>query len=433
MEACLAAAETAFSTWRSSPRRDRQALLRRIATRICEDREDLATLMCNEIGKPISQARAEVDRASLTFQLAADLLSTSNGEVLPTDFDPRGDGYRCIVERFPLGVVFAVIPYNWPLNLAAHKIAPSLAAGNTVIVKASTKAALTTLRLVRLIHECGAPDGVVNGVACDNATAQRGIEDDRVAMLSFTGSVPVGWMLKGRIPKKRVTLELGGDASAVVTPSADLDWALPRIVAGAFGYAGQICISIQHVWVHQSRYEESRDRLIELTEACPAGDPRDEATVCGPVIDADSISRIEDWIQSAESGGAQVLAGGHRIGNVLQPTLVSDVPSGSPLACEEVFGPVLTLGSYSDDEEVIAGINQSKFGIHTGVFTTDIAQAEHYYRALNVGGVVVNDYPTLRFDNMPYGGVKLSGFGREGVLSAYLDATDPKVMLTRLI
>jgi len=432
MDAALDAAQSAFETWRKSPRRERQALLRRVAASIRDRRQELAELMADEIGKPITAALAEVDRTAITFDLSADLLTMPSGEILPCDFDARGDGYRCLVERFPIGAVFAVVPYNWPLNLAAHKIAPALAAGNTVLVKPATRSALTTLALIRLIHEAGCPDGVVNGLACDNRVAERGLTDERVAMLSFTGSVPVGWSLKEKLPDRRVTLELGGDATAVVMPDADLDWAVKRLVAGAFLYAGQICISIQHALIHVDVYDQVIEKLIAATEACPAGDPRDPDVVCGPVIDSDAIEKIESWISEAETAGAHVLAGGSRSGNVLMPTLIADVPASCQLANEEVFGPVLTVSRFESPTGAIAKINGSKYGIHAGIFTSNIATAEQFFQNLEVGGVIINDFPTLRFDNMPYGGVKRSGVGREGVVSAYMEMTEPKVMLTRL-
>lgn len=433
LRTALSAAHDAFQTWRHSPRRERQELLRRIAALVRERSEELASLLTDEVGKPIVWSRGEVTRLAITFDHAADVLVNYGLETLPTDLDPRGDGYRCTVERFPIGVIFGIVPYNWPFNLAAHKLAPALAAGNTVVLKPSHQAPLSTLTLAHLIHEAGCPDGVVNAWFGDNVSAGKAMADPRVAMISFTGSPGVGWMLKEKYAAKRVSLELGGNASAVVTASADLDWAIPRIIAGGYGYAGQICIAIQHLLVHRSRYDEARARLTEGTEACAWGDPRDERTVCGPLISAEAADKVEAWVAEAVAAGARIVAGGGREGKVVKPTLVEGVPPTVRLGCEEVFGPVLTLAPYDTLEEAIRTVNASEYGIQAGVFTTDMREAEAFYQELEVGGVVINDYPTLRFDNMPYGGVKRSGFGREGVRYAMDEMTEPKTRLERLV
>lgn len=431
LKACVDAATEAFGSWRHSPRRERQKLLRTIAALIRERSDDLAETLTAEVGKPITASRGEVARLALTFDYAADLLSCYGVEALPLDMDPRGTGYRCSVERFPIGVIFCIVPYNWPFNLAAHKLAPALATGNTVIVKPSPLAPISTLTLLRLIHEAGCPPGVINGWNGPPALAEKALADPRVKMLSFTGSAKVGWMLKAMLPEKRVTLELGGDASAVVCADADMDWSLSRIVAGAFGYAGQICISIQHVLVDRRVYDAAKSQLIELTRACPTGDPALEATVCGPLISAEAADRVMAMIDEAVGKGAKVLAGGGRTGNVIEPTLLEDVPGDVPLSCEEAFGPVLTLSPFDTLDEAFARVNASQYGIHAGVFTQDLRIAERAFRELEVGGVIVNDYPTLRFDNMPYGGVKRSGFGREGVRYAMDEMTEPKTLVVR--
>lgn len=430
--AAVAAAHRAFSAWRTSPRRERQALLRRIAYQVRDRRAELAALLVAEIGKPVVWAEGEVDRLALTFDLAGDLVATYGHEALPTDLDPRGDAYRLTVERFPLGVVLAIVPYNWPFNLAAHKIAPALATGNTVVVKPAGRSALCTLALVRLIHEAGCPPGVVNAVNLPGPEAGRLAEHPDVAVVSFTGSPAVGWGLKDRLPRKRVSLELGADSSAILHNDADLEWAIPRIVAGGFGYAGQVCIAVQHVWAHADHYQETRDRLIAATLACPTGDPDDRTTVCGPLIDNDNADRVMAWIEEARSQGAEVLAGARRQGNLVWPTLVENPPYDSRLACAEVFGPVVTLRRYSTLDEVVAAVNASAYGIHAGIFTRDLAVAHRAFSELEVGGVVVNDFPTLRFDNMPYGGVKQSGFGREGIRYAMDELTEQKALLTRV-
>lgn len=427
------AAHDAFLRWRNSPRRERQALLRRIVTLVRERKAELADLLTREVGKPIVWSEGEVQRLALTFEDAADELSRFGLEQMPVDMDPRGDGYRLTVERFPIGVILGIVPYNWPFNLAAHKLAPAIATGNSIVLKPSQQAPLSTLQLARLIHEAGCPPGVVNAVNVASKHVLPVAQDPRVKMVSFTGSPPVGWMLKKELSDKRVSLELGGNASVLVHEDADLGWAIPRIVAGGYGYAGQICIAIQHVLVHRSRYDEARALLIEAVRDCAWGDPLDRSVVCGPLISPDAAEKVMQWIGEAESIGGALLVGGKREGNVVVPTLIENVPGAAKLSCEEVFGPVLTFAAYDSLDEAIEKVNSSQYGIQCGIFTTDLRVAERAFREIEVGGVVVNDYPTLRFDNMPYGGVKRSGFGREGVKYAMEEMTELKALLVRTV
>jgi acyl-CoA reductase-like NAD-dependent aldehyde dehydrogenase len=387
--------------------------------------------MALEVGKPIKWARAEVVRLELTFRLAAGLLDDVERVELPLEFDPRGKDYRCLVRREAVGPVFAIVPYNWPFNLAAHKLAPALAAGCTVVLKPSSLAPLSTFALVDAIHDAGVPAGVLNAVLCKNDVAEGVVKDERIAFVSFTGSPRVGWHLKALAPEKHVTLELGGDASVLVFDDSDLDWAVERTALGKYGYAGQICIAVQHARVQAGVYDEFKSRMVAATERTPFGDPLDEETVCGPLIGPEAADKVMEWIQEAEDAGARVLSGGSRIGNVVVPTLIEGVPDRCRLAKEEVFGPVMTLSSFSVEEEAVSQVNASKFGIHCGVFTRNSDRIERLYRSLEVSGVIANDYPTLRFDNMPYGGVKRSGFGREGVQCAFEEMTTPKVLLAR--
>ncbi len=430
LRTCVDSAHEAFQTWRYSPRHERQTLLRRIAALVREREEELVEVLTLEVGKPIVWSRGEVARLALTFDFAADLLSTWGTAQLPLDSDPRGVGYRCLTERFPIGVIFAIVPYNWPYNLTAHKIAPALATGNTVILKPSPLAPLSTLSLVRLIHEAGCPPGVLNAWNGAPQLAQKVLSaDQRIRMLSFTGSVAVGWKLKELLWDRKVTLELGGNATAIVCGDADQDWAVERIVAGAYGYAGQVCIAVQHVLVASRIYADFTEKLARATETCPTGNPSEQATVCGPLISDEAADRVMKLI---EDSGGQVLAGGHREGRLIQPTLLSAVSPESALAKEEAFGPVLTLSPYESLQEAFATVNASQYGIHAGIFTQDLRVADQAFQALEVGGMIVNDYPTLRFDMMPYGGVKRSGFGREGLAYAMDDMTEPKVMVSRI-
>ncbi|HWA84014.1 MAG TPA: aldehyde dehydrogenase family protein [Fimbriimonadaceae bacterium] len=433
LQVAVETAHEAFLKWRNSPRRDRQALLRRIAALIRERKSELADVLTIEVGKPIVWSEGEVQRLAVTFEDAADEVSHFGLEQLPVDMDARGDGYRLTVERFPIGVILGIVPYNWPFNLAAHKLAPALATGNTIVLKPSQQAPLSTLTLARLIHDAGCPPGVVNAVNVPSKAVLAVAQVPLVKMVSFTGSPAVGWMLKRELAEKRVSLELGGNATAIVAEDADLDWAIPRLVAGGYGYAGQICIAIQHVLVHRSRYEETKGKLVEGTEACPWGDPEDRKVVCGPMISAGAAAKVMDWIGEAVRLGGKLLAGGSREGNVVLPTLIENVPDAATLSCQEVFGPVLTISPYDTLDEAIARVNASDYGIQCGIFTSNLKTAERAFREIEVGGVIVGDYPTLRFDNMPYGGVKRSGFGREGVRYAMEEMTEPKAMLVRTL
>jgi acyl-CoA reductase-like NAD-dependent aldehyde dehydrogenase len=431
MDAAIAAATRAFQTWRNAPRAERQALLGRIAGAVRERAEALAQLMAREVGKPIVWSRAEVTRLGITFELAARLLDEEPRSELGLGFDGRGKDFRCFVERVGIGPILAIVPYNWPYNLAAHKLAPALAAGNTVVVKPSPQAPLSTLALCELIHDVGCPPGVVNAVCCPPDVAERAVKDPRIAMVSFTGSEKVGWHIKELAPEKPVVLELGGDANVLVFPDADVALAAKRSCVGGYGYAGQVCISVQHVRAHRDVYERTKQSLIAETEATKFGDPLDESVICGPLISASAADKTMAWIDEAEKAGARVLCGGRREGNVVVPTLIEGVPPQCKLATEEVFAPVLTLFPFDSAGDAFAAVNRSRFGIHCGVFTRDDAIIERAFRDLDVGGVVVNEFPTLRFDNMPYGGVKRSGVGREGVRYAYDEMTLPKVLLAR--
>lgn len=432
LRAAIEAAHEAFGTWRKSPRHLRRAVLRGSAELVRQRKQELSELLALEVGKPITWSQAEVDRLALTFDLSADLLSTYGFESLPVDFDPRGEGHRLSVERVPIGVVFAMTPYNWPYNLAAHKIGPALAAGNTLVLKVSPLAPLSGLALARLVHEAGCPAGVLNAWNGPTRVVEKLIDHPSIAMLSFTGSAKVGWALKQRLHDRKVLLELGGNASAIVEPDADLDWACKRIVAGGYGYAGQVCIAVQHVLVHESVYEQFEKRMVRGTEECPTGDPLLPSTICGPLISEEAAEKVQSFVDEAVSAGARVLAGGFRKGTLVQPTLLADVPNNVRLANEEVFGPVLTIAPYDSIDQAIERVNRSCYGIHAGLFTHDTRTIEQAFQDLEVGGLIVNDYPTLRFDNMPYGGVKRSGFGREGVRYAMDEMTEPKALLVRV-
>jgi acyl-CoA reductase-like NAD-dependent aldehyde dehydrogenase len=427
LRGCLIAAHEAFQTWRLSATGTRQRLLKKIADAIRERRVEVVDLLVEEVGKPIAWARGEVDRMALTFEFAASELDNWNREEINLDKDPRGKDYRAWMQRFPIGVVLGIVPYNWPFNLAAHKIAPALAVGNTMILKPSPLAPISTLTLARLIHECGCPPGVLNAWNGPSQVIEKVSHDHRFRMVSFTGSPSVGWKVKQDLPPDmKVTLELGGNGMVAILPGVDIDWATTRTVAGGYGYAGQVCIAVQHVLVHKSIYDETKSELIRKTNECVWGDPKNELTVCGPMISDEAANRVQEWIDEAVSEGAKIIAGGGREGNIVKPVLLESVPDSVRLANEEVFGPVLALERVDSTESAFARINRSQYGIHAGIFTNEESTVEQAFATLEVGGVVINDYPTLRFDNLPYGGVKKSGFGREGVRFAMEDMTELK-------
>ncbi|CAN5701061.1 aldehyde dehydrogenase family protein [soil metagenome] len=423
----LEAAHDAFPTYRETPRRERQALLRKIASLIREERADLADLLVQEIGKPVTLALGEVDRMAIVFDQAADLLATWGLEQLPADLDPRGDRARLYVERRPLGVVYGFVPYNWPYNLAAHKIAPALAVGCPLVLKCSPLAPVSTLELARLCHRAGVPAGVLNAWNGDDEAAGRALEDERIAVFSFTGSERVGWMLKERSKARKVVLELGGNASAIVANDADLDRAVAKLIPGAFGYAGQVCISVQHIWVHRDVADAFRERFLAAVPAL--GDPADPKTICGPLISPEAADKVRGLIHDALEKGATRPVGDDGEGNRLPPTVLENVPNGARIASEEAFGPVVTLAPFDTLEEAYAEVNGSRYGIHAAVFTSSLNTAETAYRSLEVGGVIVNDSPSLRLDAMPYGGVRRSGRGREGLRYAMDEFTEPKALL----
>jgi acyl-CoA reductase-like NAD-dependent aldehyde dehydrogenase len=407
LDYALAAATAALNERRGGNQVARADLLVRIADAIRSDADYLAELMVAEIGKPIRYARAEVARAEITFRLAAEAVPSDDLERVDLSLDPRNTEFEAWRTSVPLGVLLAFVPYNWPINLAAHKLAPAIAAGCPIVLKLSPKAPLSSLALVRLIHSAGAAPGTVQAWHGNNGDAARAVSDPRVAMVSFTGSMQAGWELK-KLARREVTLELGGMAPAIIFPDADLDLAIPAITDSAFGYAGQVCISTQQVWIHEDRWDETRERLAEAAQTCPTGDPTVEETICGPVIDAQAANRLSDWL-------AEVGVAAQREGNLIHPIIVEEPSPTSRLATEEVFGPVLTLHRWKDREDLKSAFRRSPYGIHAGVFAASTEATNWAFAELPFPGVVVNGPPSVRFDALPYGGDRESGIGREGI------------------
>jgi glyceraldehyde-3-phosphate dehydrogenase (NADP+) len=380
----------------------------------------------------VTFAEAEVARAAITFTAAAEEARRAHGELLPVEAYPSGDGHLGLMRRFPLGVIAAITPFNFPLNLVAHKVAPALATGNTMVVKPAMKTPLTALLLAEVLHEAGVPAGQMNFVTCGNEDAARLVTDARVKMVTFTGSPAVGWRLKELCGKKRITLELGGNAGVIVHRDADVAAAVPLIATGAFGYAGQSCISVQRVVVHESRYEELKAALVaHIAAKVPTGDPWERTTVVGPMITEPARDAVLERIATALAGGARLVCGGQVRGRCLEATVLENADAAMAICAEEAFAPVLTLHRYAEFAEALAFVNASDFGLQAGVFTRDLTLALRAYEELEVGGVLINQVPTFRVENMPYGGIKDSGFGREGARYAMEEMTEMKSLVIK--
>ncbi len=414
------------------PSHQRYRMLQEIAAGLARRRDEFAATITAEAGKPVVDAKREVNRAIQTFIIAAEEAKRIPGEVIPLDWTPNTDSHLGMLRRFPIGPILGITPFNFPLNLVAHKVAPALAAGNPILIKPAPQTPLTALLLGEVALEAGVPSGGLNVVPCDNAQAERFVTDPRFKLLSFTGSAAVGWMLKAKCGKKKVTLELGGNAGVIVEPDADLELAAQRCAAGGFGYAGQTCISVQRIFAHQAIADLFTTKLLMHVARLRAGDPTDETTTIGPLIDATAAQRVEGWIGEAVAQGATVLLGGKRTGSVVEATVLTNVKPEMKVSCQEVFGPVVTVTRYRQLDEAVAALNQSAYGLQAGVFTQDVNKIFHAFRHLEVGAVLANEIPTFRADHMPYGGVKDSGLGREGIRAAIEDMTEPRVLVLNL-
>ena len=409
---------------------ERSRLLRRIADTIGRRADEFVELLIAEAGKPVALARIEVQRAQSTFELAAAGALEPNGHPIEMGATPAGAGHSGLARRFPLGVILGITPFNFPLNLVAHKVAPCLATGNTMILKPAMKTPLCALLLGEVLAECGAPAGQVSFLPFGHQHVGPLLRDPRVKMLSFTGGVDVGWKLKSEAVKQKITLELGGNAACVVEPDSDWRRHAEKMVVGAFAYAGQSCISVQRIFVHESIYGEFREVfLAQVREKAVAGDPRDIKTLVGPMITKAALENVVAWVKDAVSRGARLLTPLKVDGQILHPVVLESVPREAAIACEEAFAPVVVLESYRTFADGLAAVNDSKFGLQAGVFTGDLAKIYQAYDALEVGGVLINQVPTFRTENMPYGGVKDSGFGREGVPYAMEDMTEIKSLI----
>ena len=428
-EEAVQAAVRAFEVTRRLPAYERGRALREISSGIKGRREEIGRLIALESGKPVRDALVEVDRAVLTFRLAAEEAERIVGETIPLDLMASSRGRMGITRRFPLGPVAGISPFNFPLNLAAHKLAPAIAAGCSIVLKPPSKDPLTMLTVAEIVADAGLPEGAVSILPMTRAQGDRMIADDRFKLVTFTGSPAVGWRLKERAGKKRVVLALGGNAGSIVDATADLDWAVKRNVVGAFSYSGQVCISVQRLYVHESVWDAFLGRFVDGARSLKAGDPLDPETQIGPMVDEAAANRTERWVREAVDAGAKVLLGGRADGTFFPPTILTDVPLDAQVCSKEVFAPVVVAFPFRDFDEAIRGVNDSLYGLQTGVFTNDLGHAWRAFEELEVGGVIVNDVPTYRIDHMPYGGAKDSGLGREGLRWAIEDMTEMRIMV----
>ena len=410
---------------------ERQAVLDHCVKRFRERFDELAYALCVEAGKPIKDSEGEVGRLIDTFRIAAEEAVRLGGEVLPIDISPRAKGYQSIWKRVPVGPCSFISPFNFPLNLAAHKIAPALAVGCPFVMKPASRTPLGAIIIGEILAETNLPEGAFSILPAHREGADLFTTDDRLKLLSFTGSPDVGWDLKARSGRKKVVLELGGNAAVIVDHDADLNDAMERVIFGAFYQSGQSCIGVQRIIVHEKVYDQFRDMLVARTAKLKAGDPKDPETFIGPMISEGEARRLDGWIQEAIAAGATLLCGGKREGAMLEATLLENVDRSTALYREEAFGPVAIMSKFSDFNAAMEEVNDSKFGIHAGIFTRDLFKMFDAWDRLEVGGVVINDVPSYRVDNMPYGGVKDSGIGREGIKFAMEDMTEIRNLIIR--
>lgn len=408
---------------------EKHEILMRIAQGIKENHDSFAKTLALEACKPIKLAYGEIDRAIQTFIIAAEEAKRPPAELIRIDWTPQGKGKEGLVKCFPVGLIAGIAPFNFPLNLSVHKIAPAIAAGCPIILKPARSTPLSALKLAEIIDSTPLPKGALSILPTNREVGSKLVTDSRFALLSFTGSPQVGWNMKNQAGHKRVVLELGGNAGVVVTPSANLEQAVSKCLSGAFAYAGQVCIHTQRIFVHQAVFTAFTEKFLQGTANLKNGHPLDTDTDISSMIDEENAIRVEEWVNDATNAGAKVLLGGKRKGSFFQPTVLTNTTNSMKVCALEVFGPVVTLEPYTDFHEAVNLINQSEFGLQAGVFTNLIDEMNFAFNELRVGGVIINDVPTFRVDHMPYGGIKNSGFGREGVKYAMLEMLEPRLLV----
>ena len=424
-------AEKSMPAMRAMPAYQRQEILNHCVKRFTERFEELSMALCIEAGKPIKDSRGEVSRLIDTFRVAAEESVRIHGEIMELEIAPRAKGYRGMYKRVPIGPCSFISPFNFPLNLAAHKVAPALAIGCPFVLKPASRKPIGAIIIGEVLAETNLPKGAFSILPCRRDGAELFTVDDRLKLLSFTGSPQVGWALKAQAGKKKVVLELGGNAACVVDEDADLEDAVERIIFGAFYQSGQSCIGVQRIIVHQKIYEDFKTKLVAKAKTLKMGDPKNEDTFVGPMISEGEATRLDGWVQEAKAAGATVLCGGKRDGAMLDATLLENVPKDQNICTEEAFGPVAVLSSFTDFDEALDQVNDSQFGLQAGIFTRDLYKMQKAWDELDVGGVVIGDVPSWRVDNMPYGGVKESGLGREGVKFAIEDMSEIRLLVIR--
>ena len=432
IDKAIAAAVKAEPAMRAMPPYERQAVLKHCVERFRERHDELAMALCIEAGKPIRDAEGEVTRLVDTFEVAVEEAVRIDGEVMNLEISPRAKGYRGFVQRVPIGACAFITPFNFPLNLVAHKVAPAIAAGCPFVLKPAEKTPIGALIIGEVLAETDLPSGAFSVLPATPDEAGALVTDDRLKLLSFTGG-QVGWKLKSQAGRKKVVLELGGNAAAIVDADQKphLDAVIERLIFGSYYQSGQSCIKVQRIFAHASLYDALRRRFVDATKALKAGDPKRRDVFLGPLIDEYSAKRLESWIDEARKAGAKVLCGGGRKGNMLEAAVLENVPRDAKINAQEAFGPVTLLAPFDDFDEAIDKVNDSDFGLQAGVFTNDLAHAMRAWDRIVAGGVIVNDVPSFRVDNMPYGGVKLSGLGREGIRYAIEDMTERRLMVMR--
>jgi len=434
VEAAIKSSANAFAELKGMARHARAELLLRIADGLGEAQTEIIDALVLEGGKPKAFAVQEFERTLAVFTWAAGEVTRFAGDIIPMDGMARGEGYEGYTLREPIGPVFGICPFNFPLNLVAHKVAPALAVGNPIIIKPATQTPISALIMARIATEAGAPAGSLNVLPMQHEQAALLLADERIRMVSFTGSPKVGWDIKNRIGKKRIALELGGNSGSIVDVSADLDWAAARLALGGFAQGGQSCIAVQRIYVQRDVYDPFLAKLVASAKETKAGNPREDDVVVGPVINSDAADRIMAWIDEAVGDGAVLSCGGRRldmgVGNVIEPTVLTDVSPDMKVACQELFGPVVAVMPFDAFDDAIAAVNDSGFGLQAAVFTQSLAHMQQAVDELEVGGVVINDFPTYRVDHMPYGGVKNSGLGREGIRYTMLEMSEEKMVVT---
>jgi acyl-CoA reductase-like NAD-dependent aldehyde dehydrogenase len=431
-ELAIASAVKAFGTTRRLPAFERQRVLRRVAQTIAARKDEFSRTIALEAGKPIKAALSEVERAIFTFNVAAEESTRIYGEYLPLDWQEYTAGRWGIVRRFPLGPIAGITPFNFPLNLVAHKVAPAIAAGCPLVLKPAPQTPLSSLLLAEAVQQAGWPDGGLNVIPLSNEDAGLLVTDDRIKLISFTGSAPVGWAIKRNAGKKKVILELGGNAAVIVHNDADISYAAERCVAGSFAYAGQTCISVQRILVERTVYGKFLDLFLAGVSKLRTGDPLELTTDVGPLIRESDAIRASEWIQEAVRAGARLLCGGQRQGSVLEPAVLTGTRADMKVNCQEIFAPVVTVEPYDNFDTVLRQANNSAYGLQAGIFTRDAKLLFAAYEELEVGGLIAGDVPSFRIDHMPYGGVKESGLGREGLRYAIEEMTEPKLLVMNL-